>query len=211
MDNFVRRVGFIAVATGIAGAMVVGSAMAQEAQSTYRDIEATLGSVPSLFKVFPEEGIAGAWAEFKTVQLNPKTALSGKEKELIGLAVAAQIPCSYLYLLPYGRGQTQWCDRCRGPRSRCDGGDYPALEHGAQWHAGRSGGVPPGDRCRAASRRRADEGNSGHAVGTSRQPRPATSKASSRQHCGAVAPPQSQREGDYSDGKALNPGPSPSY
>jgi AhpD family alkylhydroperoxidase len=37
----------------------------------------------------------GAWAEFKTVQLNPKTALSGKEKELIGLAVAAQIPCSY--------------------------------------------------------------------------------------------------------------------
>ena len=95
MDNFVRRVGFIAVATGIAGAMVVGSAMAQEAQSTHRDIEATLGSVPSLFKVFPEEGIAGAWAEFKTVQLNPKTALSGKEKELIGLAVAAQIPCSY--------------------------------------------------------------------------------------------------------------------
>jgi AhpD family alkylhydroperoxidase len=95
MYSFVRRVMPVAISTAIAVVMVFGSAMAQEAQSTYRDIEATLGSVPSLFKVFPEEGIAGAWAEFKTVQLNPKTALSGKEKELIGLAVAAQIPCSY--------------------------------------------------------------------------------------------------------------------
>lgn len=55
----------------------------------------TLGSVPTFFKLFPQEGIDGAWTEFKTIQLNPKTALSGKEKELIGLAVAAQIPCSY--------------------------------------------------------------------------------------------------------------------
>lgn len=62
---------------------------------TYKDIEATLGSVPGMFKVFPEAGIAGAWAEFKSVQLNPKTELSGKVKELIGLAVAAQVPCTY--------------------------------------------------------------------------------------------------------------------
>ncbi len=80
---------------GLACAIIAGAAMAQDATSAYRDIEATLGSVPTFFKVFPEEGIAGAWSEFKTVQLNPKTALSGKEKELIGLAVAAQIPCSY--------------------------------------------------------------------------------------------------------------------
>jgi AhpD family alkylhydroperoxidase len=65
------------------------------AQATYRDIEQTLGLVPGFFKLFPEEGIAGAWAEFKGVQLNPKSALTGKEKELIGLAVAAQIPCIY--------------------------------------------------------------------------------------------------------------------
>jgi AhpD family alkylhydroperoxidase len=85
----------LGVAMGVAGAIVAGSAMAQDAPSAYRDIEATLGSVPTFFKLFPEEGIGGAWAEFKTVQLNPKSALSGKEKELIGLAVAAQIPCSY--------------------------------------------------------------------------------------------------------------------
>ncbi len=95
MQPTVHRLRAVGVAMGIAGALFAGSAMAQDASSIYRDIEATLGSVPTFFKLFPEEGIGGAWAEFKTVQLNPKTALSGKEKELIGLAVAAQIPCSY--------------------------------------------------------------------------------------------------------------------
>jgi AhpD family alkylhydroperoxidase len=72
-------------------------ASAQEAQTqaTYRDIELTLGSVPSFFKQVPESAIAGAWAEMKGFQLNPKTQLNGKTKELIGLAVAAQIPCQY--------------------------------------------------------------------------------------------------------------------
>src|ERR1700747_1937042 len=78
-------------------AMVAKIAAAEDsaAQSTYRDIEQTLGSVPSFFKAFPESGIAGAWGEFKSVQLNPKTKLDGKTKELIGLAVSAQIPCQY--------------------------------------------------------------------------------------------------------------------
>ena len=71
------------------------SAQDSAAQAAYRDIEQTLGSVPTFFKMFPEVGIAGAWAEFKSVQLNPKTKLDGKTKELLGLAVAAQIPCSY--------------------------------------------------------------------------------------------------------------------
>jgi AhpD family alkylhydroperoxidase len=51
--------------------------------------------VPTFFKQFPEVGIAGAWAEFKSVQLNPNTKLDGKTKELIGLAVSAQVPCTY--------------------------------------------------------------------------------------------------------------------
>jgi AhpD family alkylhydroperoxidase len=69
-----------------------------DAPTAYRDIEATLGLVPSFFKQFPEAGIAGAWREFKTIQLNPHSALPGKYKELIGLAVAAQIPCRYCIL-----------------------------------------------------------------------------------------------------------------
>ena len=66
-----------------------------EAQATYADIEKTLGSVPSFLRMVPSEGIAGAWGEMKSVQLSDKTALPPKTKELIGLAVAAQIPCAY--------------------------------------------------------------------------------------------------------------------
>jgi AhpD family alkylhydroperoxidase len=65
------------------------------AKATYQDIEKTLGLVPTFLQAFPEEGIAAAWDELKTVQLNPQTALSTKQKELIGLAVAAQVPCRY--------------------------------------------------------------------------------------------------------------------
>ena len=95
MQRFIRRLSVTTAAAALAGALATAPAPAQETNPTYRDIATTLGSVPTFFKLFPEEGIAGAWTEFKTVQLNPKTALSGKEKELIGLAVAAQIPCSY--------------------------------------------------------------------------------------------------------------------
>ena len=77
--------------TGIAAARAEDPA----ATAAYADIQATLGMVPGFFRAFPESGIAGAWAEFKMVQLNPSTALNGKTKELIGLAVAAQIPCGY--------------------------------------------------------------------------------------------------------------------
>jgi AhpD family alkylhydroperoxidase len=77
--------------------VLIGASRAEEpgAQATYSDIEKTLGTVPGFFKLFPEIGIAGAWTEFKTLQLNPQTQLNGKTKELLGLAVASQIPCSY--------------------------------------------------------------------------------------------------------------------
>ncbi len=91
---------FTALAVSLATGATLASpprAFAQEAgaQAAYRDIEQTLGLVPTFFRMFPESGIAGAWSEFRAVQLNPKTALDPKTKELIGLAVAAQIPCHY--------------------------------------------------------------------------------------------------------------------
>jgi AhpD family alkylhydroperoxidase len=87
----------LAIATALGGAALAQTSLAQDntAQSVYGDIERTLGTVPGFFKLFPEVGIAGAWSEFKTVQLNPKTKLDGKTKELLGLAVASQIPCAY--------------------------------------------------------------------------------------------------------------------
>ncbi len=84
------------VALALAGTLALSPAKAQDSEeATYRDIQQTLGVVPGFFKQFPAAGVAGAWQEFKTVQLNPKTELSGKVKELIGLAVAAQVPCVY--------------------------------------------------------------------------------------------------------------------
>ena len=85
---------FAALGTALFLGTGVGRA-ADDAADTYAEIEKTLGEVPALFSVFPEVGIAGAWEEFKMVQLNPDTALDGKTKELMGLAVAAQIPCAY--------------------------------------------------------------------------------------------------------------------
>jgi AhpD family alkylhydroperoxidase len=63
--------------------------------SAQEDIRRSLGLVPEFMARFPGEGLPGAWLQFKSVQLSPDTALPSKTKELIGLAVAAQIPCSY--------------------------------------------------------------------------------------------------------------------
>jgi AhpD family alkylhydroperoxidase len=59
------------------------------------DIQSTLGFVPDFLQKTPESLLPGMWEELKTLQLNPRTALDGRTKELIGLAVAAQIPCRY--------------------------------------------------------------------------------------------------------------------
>ncbi|CDX26272.1 conserved exported hypothetical protein [Mesorhizobium sp. ORS 3324] len=90
-----RKIGLLAFAAG--AVLAVNSARAEDASATaaYKDIQATLGSVPDMFKTLPDVAVAGAWAEIKGVQLNPNTALDGKTKELMGLAVASQIPCQY--------------------------------------------------------------------------------------------------------------------
>ena len=80
------------IALAVASVVAVAASAAEPvdpAKATYADIEATFGSVPTFLKVFPSVAISGAWNEMKSLQMNPHTALSGKEKELIGLAVAA--------------------------------------------------------------------------------------------------------------------------
>ncbi len=66
-----------------------------EMEPTLKDIKDSMGIVPEFLSTFPQEGRAGAWEQMKTLQMNPKTALSGLAKEMIGMAVAAQIPCKY--------------------------------------------------------------------------------------------------------------------
>jgi AhpD family alkylhydroperoxidase len=66
-----------------------------DAASALQDIQQSFGNVPEFIKKFPAEGLAGAWKEDRDVEMSPTTALPGKYKSLIGLAVASQTPCRY--------------------------------------------------------------------------------------------------------------------
>jgi AhpD family alkylhydroperoxidase len=79
----------------LAAVLVSAPAHAGDYDATLKDIQSTMGGVPSFVKQFPKAGLPGAWAEVKAIELSDKTALTPKEKSLISLAVAAQIPCSY--------------------------------------------------------------------------------------------------------------------
>ncbi len=89
----------ITIALSLLGAAAQARAEATKtnpaADAARADIGKTLGFVPQFFLKFPEGILPGAWDEMKSLQLNPNTALPPRTKELIGLAVAAQVPCRY--------------------------------------------------------------------------------------------------------------------
>jgi AhpD family alkylhydroperoxidase len=45
--------------------------------------------------VFPERALDAAWQDYRATYADQDAALSAKTKQLIALAVAAQIPCDY--------------------------------------------------------------------------------------------------------------------
>ena len=67
----------------------------QTADEAYAEMKEMFGGIPSVFQGYPRSAVASGWALMKSTDLNEKTALSPKIRELIGLAVAAQIPCPY--------------------------------------------------------------------------------------------------------------------
>ena len=50
-------------------------------------------------ETMPEQAVNPAWQEFQSVA-NPEGALGGMTKELIGIAVAAGIPCEMVWMPP---------------------------------------------------------------------------------------------------------------
>lgn len=66
-----------------------------DAATALQDIQNTFGFVPEFLKTFPPQALAGAWREMRDVEMSPSTALSGKDKSLIGLAVSSQVPCRF--------------------------------------------------------------------------------------------------------------------
>jgi AhpD family alkylhydroperoxidase len=76
--------------------LLTGASLPASAQDATRaEMIKTLGFLPRVFEQLPRAAMSGVWAEIKGLQMNPNTALTGKSKELIGLGVAAQIPCRY--------------------------------------------------------------------------------------------------------------------
>jgi len=98
MKGFARWTGCVVLGVACITALWNGVAVSQgsmtEAEATLADIQQTLGSVPTFFKLFPPDALPGAWRTMKDFQMGP-TEIPGKYKELIGLGVSAQIPCHY--------------------------------------------------------------------------------------------------------------------
>lgn len=63
-------------------------------QAVYREIEAVLGVVPSMFKAVPDSSLEMEWQLFRRVQLDDGP-IPNKYRELIGLAVSAATRCPF--------------------------------------------------------------------------------------------------------------------
>ena len=73
--------------------------LAQEGESdswkkAQSEMKAMFGGVPVMFNKLPAHVRASAWEWFKSMS-NPDAAIPPKYGELIGLGVAAQIPCNF--------------------------------------------------------------------------------------------------------------------
>jgi AhpD family alkylhydroperoxidase len=66
-------------------------------EEVYREIEGTLGLVPSMFKAIPDSSLEMEWELFKRVQLE-EGPIPGKYGQLIGLGIAAATKCHYCVL-----------------------------------------------------------------------------------------------------------------
>jgi AhpD family alkylhydroperoxidase len=96
--NKTMRLTRSAIAVSIAVFVLSTSLLAQENQDPTKkaeaEMEATFGTVPVMFKVYPEHMRASAWELFKSAG-SPEAAIPAKYAELISLGVASQIPCDY--------------------------------------------------------------------------------------------------------------------
>lgn len=66
-------------------------------QEVYRDMEETLGLVPSFFKIVPDSTLEQDWQAFKSIQL-AEGVVPNKYKELVGLGISAVNKCRYCVL-----------------------------------------------------------------------------------------------------------------
>lgn len=65
-----------------------------EYNEAIKEIKEQFGTVPRMFETFPKYALAGAWENFKQLS-SSESKIPPKYRELLQLAVAAQIPCQY--------------------------------------------------------------------------------------------------------------------
>jgi len=75
--------------------MIEVTAMTRE--EIYRDIEETMGLVPTFVRSMPDSTLEHDWKAFKAIQLD-EGKIPGKYRELIGLGISAVTKCRYCVL-----------------------------------------------------------------------------------------------------------------
>ena len=101
---------------------------------TERDIIETLGQIPDFFKPMPDDTLAREWAEWKSFQL-ADSALTTREKHLIGLGVAAATHCQYCTYFHRNAAQMMGASDAQLEEAARFAGDtakYSAYLHGLQ-------------------------------------------------------------------------------
>ena len=63
-------------------------------ENAKKEMVEQFGTFPSFFAAYPQHALAGAWEDYKLLN-SSKSTIPAKYNELIGLAVASQIPCVY--------------------------------------------------------------------------------------------------------------------
>ena len=63
-------------------------------EKIYKEMEHTLGLVPSFFKMIPDSTLELEWELFKKIELD-ETPIPNKYRELIGVAIAGVTKCRY--------------------------------------------------------------------------------------------------------------------
>lgn len=76
----------------------------EEYETTLEDIEKTLGIVPGFMKALPKQVLVQEWPLFKKYNFEV-TEIPAKYRELMGLAVAANIKCPYCQLFHKGAAE----------------------------------------------------------------------------------------------------------
>lgn len=77
------------------GSVTITSAQdSPEYKKAMQEIKDEFGTVPQMFELYPKHALPGAWESFKNLN-SPESKIPPKYRELLQLAVAAQIPCQY--------------------------------------------------------------------------------------------------------------------